>query len=242
MPDREKQNTSDEKMQYLEHLRNVSIAAISALPGAGGPLSVLLDKYLPSYVEQRRSQLLANLAADLRELSDRVTPQRLASDEFLSVFIKAFRRAMEESLEEKLEAFRGIILNTALSDSSDFDEITLFIRLVSDLTVDQIRILRLLHNDELTNEEQGLFQTMQKVWPEVDSDYLMACVTELLRYNLATSNARGRDVNTNNSTTHAITGLGRRFVEYISLPHARISEPDPNRPSSLKNDSENSKV
>jgi hypothetical protein len=226
----------------LEHLRNVSIAAISALPVAGGPLSVLLDKYLPSYVEQRRSQLLAKLAAGLSELSDRVTPQRLASDEFISVFIKAFRRAMEESLEEKLEAFRAIILNTAISDSSKFDEITLFIRLVSDLTVDQIRILRLLHNDELANEDQGLFQTMQKVWPEVDPDYLMACVAELLRYNLATSNARGRDVNANSLKTHAITGLGRRFIEYISLPRAKISEPATNSQSSLKNESENLKA
>jgi hypothetical protein len=206
---------SKKQEEQLEHLKNVSIAAVSALPVLGGPLSVLMDKYIPSYIERRRSKLIEKISKDLQRLSKRITPEHLASDEFSSVFIKAFRRAMEEHLEEKLEAFRYIILNAAISNSSEFDEQTLFLRLVSDLTVDQIRILKLLQRkDKIHKDTEGLFKVMKKTWPDADPDYLMACVTELLRSNLVSSNPKDRQ----KQGQHFLTGLGKRFVAYISRP------------------------
>jgi hypothetical protein len=204
-----------EQEKYIEHLRNISVAAVSMIPGLGSPLSMLMDKYIPSYVEYRRNELLTKLAHDLQELNDRITPERLASEEFASVFIKGFRRAMEEHLEEKLEAFRFIILNSAISQRSDFDELTLFLRLVSDLTVDQIRILKLLQNDEgIRKGSKGLFLVMREAWPEADPDYLMACVNELLRGNLVSSNPKDKK----RQGQHLLTGLGKRFIAYISSP------------------------
>ena len=79
----------------------------------------------------------------------------LGSDEFIAVFMKSFRRAMEQHLKEKQEAFRAIIINNAIAESANFDEVTLFIRLVSDLTVDQIRILQLLRNQVFRESEGG---------------------------------------------------------------------------------------
>jgi len=35
-------------MKNSEHIRNVLIVASVAIPIAGGPISVILDKYLPS--------------------------------------------------------------------------------------------------------------------------------------------------------------------------------------------------
>jgi hypothetical protein len=200
----------------IEHLRNISIATVSSIPVLGGPLSVLLDKYLPSYMERRRNALMTQLADDLVKLTERITPEKLASDEFIAVFLKVFRRAMEEHLQEKLEAFRAIILNAALAENSEFDEVSLFIRLVSDLTADQIRILRLLRNQEFRESKEGLFLAVQHVWHKVDADYLMACVTELLRYNLATSNPKNPEAQGN----HTLTMLGIRFIEYITLPRS----------------------
>jgi len=209
--------SSEEQERQIEHLRNIGVAAVSMIPVLGSPLSVLMDKYIPSYVERRRSELLTKLADDLQKLNGRITPERLASDEFASVFIKGFRRAMEEHLQDKLEAFRCIILNAAISQSSDFDELTLFLRLVSDLTVDQIRILKLLQNDaEIRKDEQGLFLVMKETWPEADPDYLMACVNELLRSNLVSSNPKNKE----SQGQHFLTGLGKRFVAYISDPNA----------------------
>lgn len=215
---------SSEQAQQIEHLKNISIAAVSAIPVLGGPLSILMDKYIPNYVERRRIQLMEDLSQELEELSERITPERLASEEFASVFIRGFRRAMEEHLHEKIEAFQAIILNTAIAPSTEFDELTLFLRLVSDLTVDQIRILHLLQRDaEIRKDKQGLFLVMQAAWPDADSDYLMACVNELLRGNLVTSNPK----NKGEQGQHFLTGLGSRFVAYISKPttnHARDAQ------------------
>ncbi len=206
---------SIEQEKQIEHLKNISIAAVSTIPVLGGALSVLMDKYIPNYVERRRIQLMEDLSKELEELSERITPERLASEEFASVFIRGFRRAMEEHLHEKIEAFKAIILNTAIAPSTEFDELTLFLRLVSDLTVDQIRILHLLQRDaDIRKDKQGLFLVMKAAWPDADSDYLMACVNELLRGNLVTSNPK----NKGEQGQHFLTGLGSRFVAYISTP------------------------
>ncbi len=213
--------------ERTEHLRNLGVAAASAIPIVGGPLSVLLDKYLPSYVEERRKRLLAQLSADMEDLASRITLERLGSDEFISVFIKGFRLAMEEHLQEKRDAFRAIILNTALSAGSCFDELTLFIRLVADLTVDQMRIVRLLREDwssELDNA--GLYQAAQQLWPGIDEDYLVACVTELLRYNLVTFSDKQQRLIQEKKRQHSLTALGERFVSYVTLP-AGIAETRP---------------
>lgn len=202
--------------ENLDHLRNVSVAVVSAIPLWGGPIAVLLDKYLPSYLERRRDEMLSQLSRDFIELSTRLSPERLSTDEFIAVFVKAFHRAMEEHIAEKREAFRAIILNTALSQDNQFDEASLYIRLVSDLTADQIKILRLLTHEEFRGEDQGLYYAIQRVWPGIDSDYLKACATELLRYNLASSNPS--EVATQGH--HFLTGLGHRFIEFISIPPA----------------------
>lgn len=73
--------------------------------------------------------------------------------------------------------------------------------------------MRLLNEEEFRDDSSGLYQAVQRVWPDVDPDYLLACVTELLRYNLASSNPK--DVETQGR--HFLTGLGKRFINYISL-------------------------
>lgn len=212
---------SEDQEKQLEHLKNASVAAVSMIPLLGSPLSVLMDKYIPDFIEQRRMNLLNTLEKDLRELQDKITPEKLGSEEFSSVFIKSFHRAMEEHLQEKRDAFRYIILNTAISKNSEFDEITLFLRFVSDLTVDQIKILKFLQsNTAIKNNEHGLLIVMVETWPDADPDYVRACVTELLRDNLISSNPEDKE----KQGQHYLTGLGKRFIEYISKPAVEIEE------------------
>jgi hypothetical protein len=211
-----------DKTPSSETIRNIAVAATSAIPLAGGPLSIILDKYLPSELQQRRNALLDQMAQDLENVKDLLSPTRLASPEFLSLFIKVLRGAMEEHRKEKITAFRNILVNTAFSAEGEFDETDFFLRVLDDLTVDQIRILHVFYEREVFNStttHTNLYDQIMALWPGVDRDYLKASASELFRLLLISTSASS-SVNESKQSrgTHALTRFGERFVGLIFSP------------------------
>lgn len=207
-----------------QHVRTAVVAATAGIPLLGGPISVLLDKYLPDYAQRKRDAFLEQVGNGLAELEKRIKPENLLRDEFLSVFVKTTQQAITEHSDEKTECLRSIILNSSLEPSASFDERTLFLRLVSDLTEDQIKILKAIYISGAIPKDKykSLLDYTVELWPEIDPDYLMACTTELLRYNFVSSafKTRGEQAGLQEPKPdfHRLTGLGERFVSYISSP------------------------
>lgn len=207
-----------------QHIRSVVVAATAGIPLLGGPIAVLLDKYLPDYVQRKRDAFLDQVGKELSEIEERLTPENLSSDEFLSVFIKATQQAMSEHSQEKVDCLRAIILNSSLEPTASFDERSLFLRLVHDLTEDQIKVLKAIYiaGGIPKDRYKSLLDYAVELWPEIDPDYLMACTTELIRYNFLSSGnqTRGEQAGLRESRPemHRLTGLGERFVAYIISP------------------------
>jgi hypothetical protein len=205
-----------------EHIRNILIAASAAIPIAGGPISVILDKYLPSEFEERKNNFITALSEDLENIKDQISIERLQSKEYLTFFIKILKHSMEEHRKEKTIAFRNILINEAISKSNEFDETTMYIRLINDLTIDQIRILHYIYQKKLVghcnaNAEINIYKELKKLWSEIDYHYLLACVTELIRFFIITSSSEVQ-VNSKTEKGHALTGFGERFVKHIFSP------------------------
>ena len=137
------------------HLRNAVVAASSAIPLVGGPISVLLDKYLPDYIQRKRDEFLESVGIGLSELEDKFSPDELHSERFLSIFIKGTHQAIAEHSEEKIDCLRNIILNSAIEPGESFDERSLFLRMVQDLTEDQIKLLKAVGNLSLNPRPTG---------------------------------------------------------------------------------------
>lgn len=207
-----------------QHIRNAVVASTAVIPLLGGPVSVLLDKYLPDYVQRKRDAFLEQVGKDLSEIEARLTPENLASDEFLSVFIKATQQAIAEHSQEKIDCLRSIILNSSLEPTGSFDERSLFLRLVHDLTEDQIKVLKAIFiaGGIPKDKYKSVLDYVAELWPEIDPDYLMACTTELIRYNFVSGayKTRGEQAGLQESRPemHRLTGLGERFVAYIISP------------------------
>ncbi len=205
-----------------DHIRNAVVAGANLIPVAGGILGVILDKYLPSELETRKNRLIEDISNDLEEVKEKVSVDWLQSPDFISIFMKAFRGAIEENRHEKIISFRNILINTAISETDEFDEVTFYIRLVNDLTVDQIRVLHHVYSGRIeggfdTKNENNVYREFQNIWPAVDQSYLMACITELIRFNLiSSSNKLLKEKKTNKG--HVLTGFGERFVKYIFSP------------------------
>jgi hypothetical protein len=137
------------------------------------------------------------------------------------VLFRSLRRAIEEHKNEKLVAFRNILINQAISNSDEFDEVSFYIRMIEDLTTDQIRILHYVYQRKLVgncseNASLNIYKELKELWPTVDKHYLQACVTELIRFFIITSSTEV--LKSKNEKGHALTDFGERFVKYIFSP------------------------
>ena len=207
------------------HLKSISVAAASALPILGGPLSVLLDKYLPEFVEDRRKQFWIEIDQIIGQLEDKGKQPDVRSQKFLSVFVKCFRLATEEYEEEKIQAFRNIIVNSSLPNSSEFDETTLYMNWVREFTVDQIRVLKAIkHNSQIAFDDSSpeLYYILKAHFPDVPKDYLIMCAQELVSKNIVVygKGHRVRELNNHENKIWFLSNMGERFVSFIEIPGA----------------------
>lgn len=206
-----------------KHIKNLSIAATSSLPIIGGPISIIMDKYLPEFVEERREKLWEEINKQLLSLEKAGTQLDLNSQMFLSVFMKCFKLAIEEHEVEKITAFRNIIVNSALPRSNEFDETTLFMNWVREFTVDQIRVLKAIkHNEEIAynSNSSELYYILKQHFPYVPKDYLIMCAQELVGKNIIVygNGHRVRELKNPDQKVWFLSDMGDRFISFIESP------------------------
>jgi hypothetical protein len=210
--------SADEKKDVI---RNTLIATTSLVPVAGGILSFFLDKYLPSAVEARRSMFLTKVEEDLEKIPRKTIEEICNNPEYTSIIIKVFRNALEEDKIEKINAFRNILINATLTKNITFNEQSFYVKLITDLTIDQIRILHLFYLRDykktlMFGNENNLNRYLEGYWKDVDESYRFALVTELIRYGIITGSEKAQKAN--NGSGHYLSPFGGRFIEFIFSP------------------------
>lgn len=216
--DNESTVSHQEKINELS--RNILIATSSLIPGVGGVLSFFLDKYLPNTIEKRRDDFLLALSNDMKTLPSEII-EKLSTDEtFHSIVLKVFRAVVQEGKEIKISAFRNILINSALY-TPKVDEREFYIKLLTELTTDQIRILHLFFLRDVKEyiHFTDVNKYIAKNWLDVDESYRFALVTELIRYGLITSSQRTQKTN---GSGHHLSAFGGRFIYYIFQPNEHI--------------------
>jgi hypothetical protein len=77
-----------------EDAKNIVVEATSAIPVVGGPISVLVDKYVPIELEKRRKNLIEQFDKDIEEIRDQIKPGRLENEEYMTILFKVFKSAI----------------------------------------------------------------------------------------------------------------------------------------------------
>jgi len=128
-----------------EHLTNVMKAILANFPIGAGIASLMSD-YIPSRKLERLTEFAEKAAEDLKRLSDEVLEERLKTDSFAFVFEECFAGASRHYQKEKLDAFRAILVNSAVRSDFSGDESEFFLQLVNSLSVLHLRMLWFLSN------------------------------------------------------------------------------------------------
>jgi len=213
-----------------EHILNVLKAGLATAPFCGGIASLMSD-YIPSSKMRRLEEFAEQLATDLNELKDRINQSKILSDEFAFIFEKCFRGVAENYQAEKLEAFRGILLNTAIGSSLSEDEKEFFLNLATNLSVLHIRILKFMAEplSYLTahgispNRIQGGFSDFFPVAiPGVDLEVIKSAFSDLHQYGFISTDKTIFVTMTSGQGLHLlgnrVTQIGKRFVDFCTRP------------------------
>lgn len=207
-------------------IRNFVVAASASVPVIGGTASVILDKYIPNKIEERKNKILENIQHDLENIDFNILKNKLDNEEFYSIFLKILNRSIANHRIEKLNAFRNILINNILSEENVYDEVSFFIRLTDELTIDQIKIMNFFYNAYFYKDQKcmeiimknntSMQKIMKYLWKDIDDDYLTACTTELMRFWLITGSSKGKK--RTGIDSYSLSSLGERYVRWIFSP------------------------
>lgn len=122
-------------------------ACLSSVPGAGSFLSELFTMVVPRVYDRRLQTWMETVSQRLN--SFQVDIEYLKKDEdFIAVLITATRVAVQTYDKAKCEYLQNILMNAAEQDPTNAEEATTLTRLVDELLTLDIKLLRLLVENE----------------------------------------------------------------------------------------------
>lgn len=207
---------NEEYNNKLDLVRNIFVAGTGMIPVAGGTISVLLDKYLPSAVEKRREKFLNKLENDFKMLPNEILAGLEYNQAFYSIFLKVLSVVTYEHETEKINIFRNILINSTVLIEQKFNEVEFFVKLINSLTIDQIRILHLFYlRDNLKKIDFENINTFIDTQWNIDKSYRWSIITELIRDGLISSSIERQR---SKGSGHQLSTFGEDFIKYIFSP------------------------
>ncbi len=213
-----------------EHIVNILKAGLSAAPFAGALASLMTD-YILTARAQRLEQFAEQIAEDLSNLQDRVDSAYLKTDDFAFMFEKSFRAVAENPQREKLEAFRGILVNSAIRKDLTEEEKEFFLNLAMSLSTLHLRILRFMATPEeylrvagvpQESIQGGFSQFFPVALPGIQLDVIRSAFGDLYRNGLISTDQSIFGTTTSGQGLHLLRGrvtkLGQDFIRFCSVP------------------------
>lgn len=215
----------------LDHTLSAVKAAVNLIPYAGGPLGSLLSDYLPNSVEKRKTEFLEKLGKELEAVQDRLRTDVVFREYFISTFMQSFRRALENHQEEKVSAFRAIIVNMAIDQNPQEDEVAAFISITDRLTPLHIKLLKILADPQAiidSNESAksrfesvymgGINTLFELLLPEYPTDLVGIALYDLYVSGLQNTERGGVTMSKIGIASKRTTAFGDKYLQYITLP------------------------
>lgn len=220
----------NKKSSFGEHILNIIKGVLASAPFTGG-ISSLMTDYIPNSKQKRVEEFAKQVAEDLLKVKDKIDNEVILNDNFAFIFESSFRKASENYQKVKLNAFRGIIINSAVRKDITNDEKEYFLNLVNNLTVLHLLILKFMATPEQYLEEMNIPQNRISggfasffpiAIPNVSLDVIKIAFSELYNFGLITTDKGIFGTMTAGQGLDLLRGrvskLGIRFIEFIKTP------------------------
>lgn len=209
---------------------SIAKAAVNAIPVVGGPLGSLMSDFIPTEIDKRRDSLLLELEEEFKRLEEKIDIETIKKPYFISLFLQSFRSAMATEKDEKLNCYKAIILNTAIMQDPNIDEMKIMLRITDNLTPLHIKLLKIFTNPPtyLENNPEikakfgnismgGISALTSITLPDYSPDLIDIASKDLDSMSL-TNGLSGRVIMTvNGILSPRLTDFGKKYMNYISL-------------------------
>jgi hypothetical protein len=176
----------------------------------GGPISNIFSSVSTNRKFARVKELIYGLSKDLEGFKSKVSEEYIQTEEFEELLEQTLVKSANEKNEKKRHLFRKFLETSIKNPSSNYDEQVRFLRVIGDMQIDQLRIIKSLLEkpQEGPDGVKGLqFPSLLAILEGMDRDVARdliihlnsLCVTELM--------AKGDMI--------VFTPFGKRFIKYI---------------------------
>lgn len=204
--------------------------SLAGLLPATGMVATLVDEFIPSEVSKRRDNLLLKLEKDFEELPEKVK-EALQKPFFISIFMQSFRSAMATEKAEKIDAYRAIILNTAIGENPDEDEIEVMTRITDTFTPLHIKLIKIFEDPPKYLRENpeakarfgtpymgGVGQLINACLPNYPQDLINVAVRDLNNAGIGHGMDNSATMTESGMLACRISEFGKRYLKLITLP------------------------
>ena len=215
-----------------EHLVNILKAGLATAPFCGGLASLITD-YIPSAKTKRLEEFSRKISEDLERLQAQVNEELLHTDDFAFMLEQSFRGVAENYQPEKIEAFRGILVNSAVGFSAPAAEREYFLNLVSSLSALHLRILKFIAMPNRYLAEMGIEEGRIRggfsdffpiAIPGVNAEVIKSSFGDLYQFGFLNTDKSIFTTMTSGQGLELlghggrVTTLGKKFIHFCSVP------------------------
>jgi hypothetical protein len=211
----EEQPVSKEKSQIAPFRTRAETAidvvsfVSSALPWIGGPVSNVLSGISAGRKMARVREIIEGLVSDLKEFKSEASETYVKTDEFQELLEHALGKAADERNQGKRQAYRAFLTDAVKSPGVSYDEQIRSLRILEELQVAHLKVLRALM-DELARNQGSLglqFPSLQMRLPEMQRDHIRDLVLQLNNMGVTNIVEKGQIL--------SLTPFGQRLIRFI---------------------------
>ncbi len=200
----------------------IDIAAFttSAIPYLGGPISSVLSGVGTARRMRRVSEVVHQLAEDLKGFKSEVTEKYVRTEEFEELLERTLRQASDERNEEKRRILAAFLADDIRAPGPSYDEKLRFLRTLEELQPDHLAVVKALAQEP--DRDPGMMgspsQTLKKRLPGIGSDAHLAELVAQLNTMRVTNLQSLNTMMTGHGAAdlrQSVTAYGQRFLRYL---------------------------
>lgn len=205
-------------------LHAMAKAALSMVPGFGGPAVELFQALVQPPLERRRTAWMQQVGAALQSLSERgLRIEDLETNEaFTDAVLRASHAALRSHSEAKREALKNAVLNVAIGQTPDETVQHLLLSFVDDLSEMHLRILQVFHAPAVPAgiSMGGLGVVLERAIPELQGrkDVYDQLWRDLYLRGLVNTEHLHVTMSAQGLSARRSTQLGSELLAFISAP------------------------
>jgi len=212
-------------------------AIVASIPYIGGAINSIMNDINATRKFNRFEEFINQLKNDIENLKE-INEEYIREDDFLDLFEQTSRYIMLERVKQKREKFKNILVNSISLSDSDYDKTEKYLKILSDLSTQDLLLLLVLDNPQKYNESKGniipnnntsnivthwtnlyMKELLEKLFPDIPIEEIEESALFLESNRLIVTNFLQYSLNTNghpiNLLNNRLTNKGKDFLKYI---------------------------